>query len=617
VVDSPTPPPLKFPQLPVLDDYDAPAPAEFWKTFPFNPLPAGPSTAVRADKLKILIKRYGGSWSQSKRRVAARAVKNLLKGAKPAMAKDLPPLDATNAGTAILNGREVTDTIADWIQKGFVAGPFDEPPLKNFRCNPIMAVIQPSKIRPVLNMSAPKGASYNEALNEAHIPKLSMATARDFSYSAAAAGKGARMSKLDLKDAYKNIPSHPDLWAAQGFKWLGKYFVDLTTVFGSKSAPADFDCLGATLGELAKTISRLPKEAYHRTLDDTTIVCKNGSRSGRRFVAAYRRICKFINIQLAEEDEEREKAFADSTEGTVLGIKFDTITGTWSLPDRRMSACSSLIKIFSEAPGVHLQQAQQLIGNLEAFGQLAPFTKGFKWNLLAFLRSFGGDQNIILPVPQATKEDLRIWECFLEISKSGMIIMPKPVAVPLTYLEFVSDAAGRPPAGSLDRTGAASLGVTGTTVWFGCKTRWPVQLLWAADSRSAVYELLGVMLPILVVPERLANKVVLLKVDNQAVVWAWQKRHMKQDSLASVLLRAIHILEAAVNCQIIIEHLPRMSTAAAAAADRLSRDSTEQHEDLQLLTHPHPTLPKKLSTWMKNPNMNWNLGFEIANEINI
>ena len=95
--------------------------------------------------------------------------------------------------------------------------------------------------------------------------------------------------------------------------------MDLTTIFGSKAAPADFDCVAATLGELAKTISRLPKAAYHRTLDDMTVVCPQGCGAGKKFVKAYRRICKFINVELAQEDLAKEKAFCNSTTGTVLG----------------------------------------------------------------------------------------------------------------------------------------------------------------------------------------------------------------------------------------------------------------------------------------------------------
>jgi hypothetical protein len=43
-------------------------------------------------------------------------------------------------------------------KKGFVAGPFNEIPLAGFRANPLMAAVQKTKVRPILNLSAPKVA---------------------------------------------------------------------------------------------------------------------------------------------------------------------------------------------------------------------------------------------------------------------------------------------------------------------------------------------------------------------------------------------------------------------------------------------------------------------------
>jgi hypothetical protein len=51
-----------------------------------------------------------------------------------------------------------------------------------------MAVVQPSKVRPVLNLSSPKMFSLNDAIFDFLLPKLSMSTAREFSYSLLDAG---------------------------------------------------------------------------------------------------------------------------------------------------------------------------------------------------------------------------------------------------------------------------------------------------------------------------------------------------------------------------------------------------------------------------------------------
>jgi hypothetical protein len=57
-----------------------------------------------------------------------------------------PLLSKKNSKAAFNLGQDVTDSIASWIKKGFVAGPFDSPPLPNFRANSILAIPQPNKV---------------------------------------------------------------------------------------------------------------------------------------------------------------------------------------------------------------------------------------------------------------------------------------------------------------------------------------------------------------------------------------------------------------------------------------------------------------------------------------
>jgi len=83
--------------------------------------------------------------------------KNVWDGAEPPYKSRLAAVRRCNAASAIRHGRLMTDTIADWIKRGFVSGPFNSPPWPNTRINPLMAVEQADKVRPVMNMSAPIG----------------------------------------------------------------------------------------------------------------------------------------------------------------------------------------------------------------------------------------------------------------------------------------------------------------------------------------------------------------------------------------------------------------------------------------------------------------------------
>ncbi len=137
----------------------------------------------------------------------ARKALSFLKYGAPSFQKTpLPSCCVKNTPDTSQFGEDVADTIATWLKKGYVSGPFKEPPLPKFRSNCLMAVDQGSKVRPILNVSKPKGESMNDNVEEKDVEKVKMDTARSFSYAILRAGKGARMYKTDVKDAYKNVP---------------------------------------------------------------------------------------------------------------------------------------------------------------------------------------------------------------------------------------------------------------------------------------------------------------------------------------------------------------------------------------------------------------------------
>ncbi len=37
----------------------------------------------------------------------------------------MPPIRCKNAESALIHGKEITDTIADWVKNKYIAGPFN------------------------------------------------------------------------------------------------------------------------------------------------------------------------------------------------------------------------------------------------------------------------------------------------------------------------------------------------------------------------------------------------------------------------------------------------------------------------------------------------------------
>ncbi len=128
--------------------------------------------------------------------------------------------------------------------------------------------------------------------------------------------------KQDIENAYKLIPNAKSQRRMYGMKWLGKYWYDSSTVFGSGAAPATFDPLPATLVNITCAFEKIPRNRVFRQLDDVPVVGPKGSGEVGRFYRRYKDVCPRVKVPLAPECPQKEKAFGPSTEGTVLGIRF-------------------------------------------------------------------------------------------------------------------------------------------------------------------------------------------------------------------------------------------------------------------------------------------------------
>ena len=169
----------KCPEIPDLRNYRRPPLSSFWREFP----------KFRADRIqkrvkpgvfRKLVQKCCFSWTCHQRKIAKIALRTVTRGAQTSLKFPLPGIFSKNAKSAFEHSYLLTDTIAHWIKSEMVAGPFDFPPLENFRVNSLMAVKQKNKVRPILNLSAPKYASFNDAVDENCVRKLEMSWASLF-----------------------------------------------------------------------------------------------------------------------------------------------------------------------------------------------------------------------------------------------------------------------------------------------------------------------------------------------------------------------------------------------------------------------------------------------------
>ena len=212
-------------------------------------------------------------------------------------------------------------------------------------------------------------------MNRDKLEKVKMATARQFSYGLKRAGTGAEFSKFDIKNAYKLIPAKVKDYRLQGFCWLGKYFVETQQTFGGVPSVCNFDRLARTKDVITCIISKTPRSSVYRVLDDTPCVAKKESGRVERFSVKMRELCKYINLPLAENCPNTEKAFERETRGVILGIGFDSKKMTWFLQEEKADKIIQKCLQATSTMHMDLRQTQSLMGSVNDIGQMCPLLK--------------------------------------------------------------------------------------------------------------------------------------------------------------------------------------------------------------------------------------------------
>ena len=126
--------------------------------------------------------------------------------------------------------------------------------------------------------------------------------------------------------------------------------------------------------------------------------------------------------------------------------------------------------------------------------------------------------------------------------------------------------------------------------------------------KTCTLEAIGVILPFLLIPRELKNQHIICGVDCMGVVYGWENKKVKGDSCASMIIKALHIIETFLGSCIHVIHVPRVSNWESEVADNLSRERTTGFLEKQLLNRSSKnTNLSALTDWLKNPAEDWTI----------
>ncbi len=135
-------------------------------------------------------------------------------------------------------------------------------------------------------------------------------------------------------------------------------------------------------------------------------------------------------------------------------------------------------------------------------------------------------------------------------------------------------------------------------------------------NKTATLEMIAILSPLLLIPEKLQGKHIQLKTDSMSCVFGLKDGYMKNDEYASILIRATYLICAYLGSVIHVEHCHRRSTWAACTADNLTRKSTTTFLEEQIVGRfSHLTLPEALTNWLNSPTDDWDLATDLLKHV--
>lgn len=597
--------------LPILNSYRFGASKDFWSVFPKHLRFPGKSL-IDPDALQRLLVQY-----EVRSDLIEPVLNDLRYGASlGCKGKFREASTSTNAPSSLEFGRETTDAIAAWVKSGFVYGPVDKSEVPaGAKVNGIMCKLKPNgSVRVINNLSSPRGMSVNDGIDKKDFPAPMSSTTR-WLRVLFRAGRFCYIFKCDWADAYKHLAVSDADIPLQWFCWLGKYFAELCLIFGGVSSVGLYDRLAKVVSILVRTIAEFPEELMEQHLDDNFAAAPAHTRILHRLDETYQWVAREIGVKLAPRDDP-EKSFAPCHKGVILGVEYDTMTWTWSIPQKRLDRILASLFDVLEGDAVDLKDLESLVGKIIHVRPLVPDGR-FHIDALLQAQALARKKDGAIVIDDRLRSQLVYWRVLLPVC-SGRIPIPDPdLGMPAWTLEAYTDAAG----GSLRKPGQGLGGVCGS---------WWFYLPWSRsisgrgrDGRGKLFgeklcflELLGPLVVLSAGRDMCMGRPVRVWVDNAVSVHIWRKGYSTACPYTTTVARAIAVVARGINCRVDVAKILRCSNAGAVMADALSKGAFGKFTRLWSGVLPDAArVPLSLRSWLEAPVQSDTLGDEILAEI--
>ena len=148
-------------------------------------------------------------------------------------------------------------------------------------------------------------------------------------------GPGTQLAKLDISEAYRIVPVHPQDRFLLGMQWDRNCYVDCCLPFGLRSAPKLFNAVADALEWIICCHNDHMVEFVIHYLDDFLFAGEAGSSSCQRSLNLALRLCGDLGVPIMPE-----KVAGPSTS---LGLLIDIVKMEISLPIYKLTRLKAML----------------------------------------------------------------------------------------------------------------------------------------------------------------------------------------------------------------------------------------------------------------------------------
>jgi hypothetical protein len=274
-----------------------------------------------------------------------------------------------------------------------------------------------------MDLSSPHGSSINDYISKDDF-SLHYATFDSALTMVAKHGRGALMSKADIKHAFRICPVRLQDWELLGLCWQGQYYVDLRLPFGLRSSPYLFNRLAEALEWLLINTCGVSDLLHY--LDDFFTVGPSSSETGANNLASCCAACDRLGIPLAPE-----KVEGPTTDICFLGLRINSLSMEVSLPQDKYDALLSELISWSLRKKCQKRELLSLVGKLNFACNVIPTGRTFLRRLID-LSTQATRLHHFLSLNIEARRDIEWWLTFLPLewpfahSRTNMDILSLP-----------------------------------------------------------------------------------------------------------------------------------------------------------------------------------------------